>query len=295
MKPSERKDLAKAVPIAKYLGTLGFMPEKTTGSYRYYFSPLPGRNESHPSFLVRSKDGKWNDRGINNNWDDVISLVMQVEKCSFTKALDILLNIQGVSTEVNENPIKKNKTSAIEIIRTEYGFDFPLEYELKHRRINVNIAKKYCEQAYFRFPQSYKDPNKRHIAIAFKNDLGGYELRNSYLKISNTPKFYTYIPGEGNDRDFFEGFMDFLSYLTYKRVDKNKNHSYILNSLIYLPSLFDTMKKPGENNMYLDNDHAADLHIQELKDEGIKFNDKREMYMIYNDINDMLCNHARLI
>lgn len=293
MGPSERKLVAKSVSVAKYLATLGFMPERSTGSYSYYFSPIPGRNESHPSFLVRKKDGKWNDRGRDNEWDDVLSLVMKVEGCNFPQAIDKLVNIDG-SVASPEPKVSKNFSPSIEIDNIVYGFDFPLEYELKHRKINIYTAKDYCRQAFFRFPNSNKNPKKRHRAIAFKNDLGGYELRNSYLKVSTSPKYYTYLPGEGPDRDFFEGFVDFLSHLTANRMKKHKNHTYVLNSLIYLPLLFDTMKGEGENNLYLDNDNAADIHMKELDEEGIKYNDMRHIYMIYNDYNDMLVNNVKL-
>lgn len=291
MGPSERKLLAKSVPVAKYLASLGFVPESTTSSYSYYYSPIPGRKESHPSFLVRCRDGKWNDRGTNSEWDDVIALAMKVEECSFNEALDKLTGFEGTEAPPKE---RQGHKSSLVIDEVVYGFSFPLEYELKHRKVDVYTAKEYCKQAYFRFPNSRTKPYKRHMALAFKNDLGGYELRNSYIKVSNSPKYYTYIPGEGPDRDFFEGFMDFLSHLTYNRMKKHKNHTYVLNSLIYLPLLFDAMKEEGQNNLYLDNDSAADLHMQELEAEGIAYNDMRHIYMIYNDYNDMLINNVKL-
>jgi hypothetical protein len=287
------KKLAKAKSVVSYLSSLGFIPVKSTGSYYYYYSPLPGRNEKNPSFLVRKADGRWNDRGINNDWDDVISLAMQMNGCDFKKAVNILMDNSEIVIEKNheKNSTKEGPGVIIEDIKELHSNT--LIRELKRRRVNVDIASLYCKEGLIRFPKG-KNPERKSLFILFKNDLGGYECRNRFLKISNTPKYYTTIEGDTQDRDFFEGFIDFLSFLTFYKIERNKNFTYVLNSLIYLPVLHDDMKKPGFNNMYLDWGHFAEESLIDLRENRIPFEDKRDLYLMYDDINDMLRNYARL-
>lgn len=292
MKPVERKIEAKKVSVVNYLSSIGFMPIKETGSYFYYLSPLPGRNEKNPSFLVRKKDGKWSDKGINFKWDDVIELVMLLENCTFKQSIDILLgNIH--ETEIKEE-VKENIPSIVIKDMTEIS-SMSVINELKRRKINIDIAKIYCKEAFVVFPLSKTNNKKVHNFIAFKNDLGGYELRNRYLKISSSPKYFTRLKGRSLDKDIFEGFIDFLSFLTFNKTEKNINKSIILNSLIYLSAVYPDLNSEGLNNMYLDWGNAADLALKELKKDKIKYVDKRDMFLMYKDLNDMLRNYARLM
>lgn len=294
MGPSGLKQEAKTIPIVSYLGSLGFFPLKESGSYYYYLSPLPGRNEKTPSFLVRKKDNRWNDRGINSHWDDVLSLVMNIEKCNLKKAIDKLL---GAPKKIIGNGYREtfnNKSPAIEIKDVSPLKDNYLIKYLKRRKINIELAKKYCSEAIVVFPFSNFDPGKQHLMIAFKNDLGGYEFRCPYLKISSSPKYYTTIKGRYPDHDIFEGFIDFLSWLTYKNIEVPKNNSYILNSLIFLPFLYEKMTENGTNNIYINHGNAAEKSLLGLKENNVPFIDRRGDYLIYEDINDMLTNHAML-
>lgn len=293
MKFSDKKSLVKAISVVDYLSSLGFTPVRSSGSYHYYYSPLPGRNEKKPSFLVRTKDGKWSDRGQSRRWEDVIQLVIEMNNCSFPEAVDILLKFKDIPTIIKPQKIEKDDTPSILIEEVYELHSFPLIYELKSRCINIDIASIYCQEAWIRFPKGNK-PNKVHMVIAFKNDLGGYEFRNQYLKVSQLPKFYTTIPGTTPNRDLFEGFMDFLSFLTFYRIEHNHNNTYVLNSLIYINSLYDHMKQPGINRVYFDWDNAAEKHLTELKENDITYHDMRDLYFMYEDFNDMLKNHARL-
>ena len=56
-------------------------------------------------------------------------------------------------------------------------------------------------------------------AIGFPNVAGGYEVRNSFFKGCIAPKDITHIRQQGEQREkclVFEGFMDYLSFLTLR-------------------------------------------------------------------------------
>ncbi len=82
---------------------------------------------------------------------------------------------------------------------------------LRRRRIDKNIADKFCHEVVFKM----SDKEKEYIAIGFKNNVGGFELRNEYFKGSSHPKNVTYLDNKTtNNITVFEGFFDFLSYQT---------------------------------------------------------------------------------
>ena len=114
----------------------------------------------------------------------------------------------------------------------ERGLSSPalLSY-LQERGINTALAKKECREAHF------TNNGKRYFAIAFPNISGGYEIRNRYFKGCIAPKEISHIRQSGEPRKacyvkeishirqsgeprkacyVFEGFMDYLSFLTLR-------------------------------------------------------------------------------
>ena len=53
---------------------------------------------------------------------------------------------------------------------------------LRQRRIEKNIADKYCYEIIFEM-----NHKEKHHAIGFKNNTSGYVLRNEYFKGSSSP------------------------------------------------------------------------------------------------------------
>ena len=84
---------------------------------------------------------------------------------------------------------------------------------LQERGINIALAKKECSEAHF------THHGKRYFAIAFPNVSGGYEIRNRYFKGCIAPKEISHIRQSRTVREtcyVFEGFMDYLSFLTLR-------------------------------------------------------------------------------
>lgn len=83
---------------------------------------------------------------------------------------------------------------------------------LKSRQIPAVIARQYCSELVF---ELY---GKRFLAIGFKSEGGGYELRNQFFKGSSSPKeprlIKTGEQNESKELTVFEGFFSFLSFLT---------------------------------------------------------------------------------
>lgn len=92
----------------------------------------------------------------------------------------------------------------------------------------------------------YRIGGKPYFALAFKNDSGGYELRNPRFK-GSTSKDITHIRQKGEPRDtcfVFEGFMDFLSFRRLAAVELVKLKNRIVEIINQLPD--DWKNKKGK-------------------------------------------------
>ena len=105
---------------------------------------------------------------------------------------------------------------------------------LQERGINTALAKRECREAHF------TNNGKRYFAIAFPNISGRYEIRNRYFKGCIAPKEISHIRQSGEPRKacyVFEGFMDYLSFLTLRlencpqSPDFNRQDYMVLNSV----------------------------------------------------------------
>jgi hypothetical protein len=105
---------------------------------------------------------------------------------SFQQQKDTLFHLHENSL-INEGHAAE---TAIKIIASKQPITHPLLCRyLKERGINKNIADRYCHEVSFKL----NNKDREHVAIGFKNNAGGYELRNGFFKLSSAPKYVTYI------------------------------------------------------------------------------------------------------
>lgn len=92
----------------------------------------------------------------------------------------------------------------------------------------MSVAEKYFSEIVFR------NGDKTYSALGFKNDCDGYELRNEFFKGSSSPKDITTIKNSGGKVAVFEGFFDFLSFISLLTKKEVKESNFcILNSLSF--------------------------------------------------------------
>lgn len=164
---------------------------------------------------------------------------------------------------------------------------------LQERGINIGLAKRECRELRF------MNADKPYFAIGFPNMAGGYEVRNRYFKGCVAPKDITHIRQQDGQRCMcylFEGFMDYLSFLTI-RVRNNPQHPrldtqdyVILNSVSNLAKAESLLETYTQIGCFLDNDTAGRSTCKKLKEKfGERMLDKSMYYRDYKDLNDYLC------
>lgn len=271
------------ISIKSYLSELNILPAKDRGYYGLYYSPF--REDYNASMKVDFEKNLWMDYGANIG-GTLIDLVMKIEKCDVAKAISLFCEKEKFNRNEDfsfhgKNRIQNERTPAF-IIQSIRDIKNPaLINYLLERGINVNIAMHHCKEV------SYLVNDKYYFAIGYKNDINGYELRNKYFK-GCTSKAPT-TNRVGNDVcKVFEGFVDYLSYLTLKNTFHLQESSVVLNSVSNLEKAQSFIKSHNTIMTYLDNDEAGQRATFYLKSFGKNLINKSSHYQNHKDLNDYL-------
>ena len=227
----EDLSLIKRYSIVEYLERKGIKPVRRTPSYALYRSPL--REEMHPSLKVDTQKNLWIDYAEGRG-GSIIDLCMRLEGCTLSEAIRRL----GQNAPVNDtysflNDFAPNNTQPVMAVNgarrlIEISDTLPphfQEYLTKVRCINLEKAMPFLKCI------SYEVRGRRYQAIGFSNLSGGYELRDDKtFKGTIAPKDITPIfTDRAEPVCIFEGFMDFLSFLSMK--EEITNHCLVMNSV----------------------------------------------------------------
>jgi len=270
--------------IEKLLEENGFKPVYRKAEYGMYLSPL--RIEHDASFKVDYRRNLWFDFGIGRG-GNVYTLYMLLKNCSIQEAKSKLSPISDLSNSFLTIKEKKEiYDSPISVVSQDILHSPHLISYLDERKIPYYIARAYCSEIIV------KNGEKQHLAIGFKNDSGGWEIRNRYLKLGTSPKTISSIfTAKATDTcNMFEGFMDYLSLVALSDSKGVPGTSIILNSVINLPKSFNAIRQYSNINCYFDNDRAGNEAYNKLLEEFPLhyINDCSKYYRGYKDINDCL-------
>lgn len=87
----------------------------------------------------------------------------------------------------------------------------------------------------------------------------------------------------------FEGFMDYLSFLTIQKQQNAPVDVIVLNSLTNLPKIKNTFTAYKGIFTFFDNDQAGKKAVLELQSICNNVNDLSYFYFGYKDLNEYLC------
>lgn len=283
----------KKIKLADYLQSLGYTPVKQQGRSLWYKSPL--RNETDASFKVNTELNQWYDFGIGKG-GNIIALAAELyhsENVAYLleRIAERTPYIRPASFSFGE---QKTHNSSFQGVQVSELSSLALIDYLRGRGINIELAKRECKELRF------EHNGKPYFAIGFPNISGGYELRNRYFKGCLAPKDITHIRQQGELRDvcyLFEGFMDYLSFLTI-RVNNNPEEPrtneqdyMVLNSVTNLSKAEQLLRPYTRIGSFLDNDLAGQRAYENLKKMfGNRLQDMSHHYAGHKDLNDYLCH-----
>ena len=285
----------KRYPIVEYLDRKGIKPVRKTPTYAMYRSPL--REETHPSFKVDTEKNLWIDYGEGRG-GSIIDLCMRMEGCTLSEAIRRLgQNAPDNGTYNFLNDFVPNNSQPVMAVNgarrlIEISDTLPphfQEYLTKVRCINLEKAMPFLKCI------SYEIRGRHYQAIGFANLSGGYELRdNKTFKGTIAPKDITPIfTDRAEPVCIFEGFMDFLSFLSMK--EEITNHCLVMNSV---SNVVRTIRYLNDRHLthiraFLDNDEAGRRAVQDFIKAGFHVEDMNIHYKDFKDLNEYHVSRAR--
>lgn len=305
-----RADQARTIPIDRYLNAQGIKPARSRlgGRELWYSSPLR-QGDKTPSFKIDTHKNLWYDHGLGEG-GNIIDLVTHLCACDVRDALHHLertglyspagnvgytptlpgADVDAGTSGNHESAGEKEKQGggkALELISKS-----PLEHPallkyLSGRGINLNIARRYTSQIEFKAPQS----GGTYFGVGYPAGEG-FEARNALFKgFVGIGKAPTLHKGANPAKLMvFEGFIDFLSYLSMKNLEVPDGDALVLNSTAFKAKAIPHVTKAQyeEIQLFLDNDDAGDLvtaFICETDCPGT-ISDMRQHYATHVDLND---------
>lgn len=282
---------AKAIRLADYLQSLGYLPVKQQGSSLWYKSPL--REESEPSFKVNTGLNQWFDFGLGKG-GNILALARELYQDDYIPSL--LDKIAGQTPHIRPTSFsfrqQPSEPSFQQLKVRELARPALLRY-LQERGSDTDIAKSECKELHF------THNGKPYFAIGFGNVAGGYEIRNSFFKGCIAPKNITHIRQTEQQPEtcyLFEGFMDYLAFLTIRKLKQPqspdvKGQDYmVLNSVSNLNKAIEHLSHYERIHCFFDNDQAENKAcLESQRTFSYRVRDASIHYSGYKDLNDFLC------
>ena len=285
----------KRYSIVEYLERKGIRPVRKTPTYAMYRSPL--REETHPSFKVDTEKNLWIDYAEGRG-GSIIDLCMRMEGCTLSEAIRCLgqnASDNGTSSFLNDFvPNNSQPVMAVNGARRLIEISDTLpphlqDYLTKERCVNLEKATPFLKCI------SYEVRGRRYQAIGFANLSGGYELRDDKtFKGTIAPKDITPIfTDRAEPVCIFEGFMDFLSFLSMK--EEITNHCLVMNSV---SNVARTIRYLNDRHLthiraFLDNDEAGRRTVQDFIKAGFHVEDMNIHYKDFKDLNEYHVSRVR--
>lgn len=308
---------AKCIPISAYLEQQGFKPQKTRqgGRELWYHSPIRS-DDVNPSFKIDTIKNIWFDHGVATG-GNIINLVREMCSCDVRDALMHLEKTRlyssalskpitsaqiprGASRQVVAQSEAVGKNQASEGEKEKSGaFELVSKGPLKHpallqyltkRGIDHDVAREYLSQIEFKPPQRAGT----YFSLGYPSGEGfeaGNALFKGFVGIGKTVSFHD--KACATRLQIFEGFMDFLSYLSKDKPIQRIGAVLVLNSTNLWERALPYINDPRfvEVRLYLDNDDAGDAATRKLFESAqtpSKLADMRSYYEGYDDLNAWL-------
>ena len=264
-----------------------------------YRSPL--REEVHPSFKVDREKNLWIDYAEGRG-GSIIDLCIRLEGCTLSEAICRLeqnapdntthsysFTNRGISISPNQRENVTASGTRRLICLSDTLPPHLQEYLKKERCIDLEKATPFLKCI------SYEVRGRRHEAIGFANSSGGYELRdNKIFKGTIAPKDITPIfEDRAQPVCLFEGFMNFLSFLSMK--GEVTNQCLVMNSVSNVARSIHYLNKRNITSVraFLDNDDTGRKAVQEFVNAGFKVEDMAVYYKDFKDLNEYHVSRVR--
>lgn len=256
---------AKSIPLEDILKRYGHEPAARKGTDLWYLSPF--RRETAASFVVNTHKNVWYDHGEGQG-GTVIDLVSRLAgEPNVGRVLRIVAElVRGIvpAADARPNPVHHetaHEDGAVILSAGDIVHPALIRY-LASRGLSVNAMPRHLREV------RYEARGRTYFGLGFRNDAGGYEIRNERFKGCVGHKGITVLAGEpAGTVDLFEGFMDFLSWPELSG-ERPAGTMVVLNSVGLLDRAFPLIasREGAEFRCFFDTDAAGRKALSRLRD-----------------------------
>ena len=274
-----------------------------------FYCPL--RKDKNPSIYINEVKNVWYDNGGIIDGGGIISFINYLYQKPLNDTSSALRILDGIYPELKypskkiRNKIPRSHIKKIESYYQNYGkkeesesslalisvknlFSYPLKDYLQHiRRINLSIAVNFVKEIKYK----HKPTDKVFYAIGFKSG-STWAVRSKLFKgfISSGCSVTTFDL-KTDEVLLFEGFIDFLTYLTIKGSSNLNCSVIVMNSASFVQHAIkwiESRSKIKKIVYFRDNDQAGLKTLDIIKNNlnNVSVIDQSDKYKPYKDLNE---------
>jgi DNA primase len=246
-------------------------------------------SDTTPSFSVNDKAGTWYDHGEGKGGNIIDFALRYWPGLTFPEVMEKILSVSrssplpaSINFQRKAKAIEEPKYGILKI--RELGHNNILTTYLESRGI-ADVAADRLQEVYY----YVEDENKfrsNYFATGWLNETGSWEVRNAYFKGCLGKKAITFIPNSDRRLAVFEGYFDYLSWLTDNPFATES--VLVLNSLALLQLGLAKARSYRDVYLYFDHDPSgerATLDFKQAKPDAI---DCSGIYKGFNDYNEKI-------
>lgn len=276
--------------ITDLLTRLGYEPVKRVRNEQLYLSMLRD-SDTTPSFSVNNKLGTWFDFGEGKGGNIIDFGLRYWPELSFSEVLEKIVatcssSLNGLSPAINyKRQVVIAKEPNYEILEIKkLGNNIALQNYLESRGLSDVAEGRLKEIYYYVVDEDKKRSN--FFAVGWQNEHGAWEIRNLHFKGCLGHKAISFIPNSEKKLAVFEGFFDYLSWLTKNPFAPDS--VLVLNSLALLQAGITKAESFRDISLYFDNDPSGRQATIDFTATLYWAKDSSGIYAGYNDFNELI-------
>ena len=269
------------IGLVDFLASIGIQPKKRKAWRYYYCSPLAGHPAHRATFIVNRRSNRWRET-ITRQSGALIDLAVQLYHCTIG---ELTATLRSASPVPQTGPLEAlDHTPLVTIDKTHPIRSTYLERHLWECRIPLHVAHRYLMEAWYR-----RDDNTFH-ALAFPNNVGGFEVfdRNRHFRVP--PLGLTLITHQSQDIAIFRNVFDLLTFAALFTGPVQKFPDFlILNAPIPFQTVQQIIMSYHHKHLFLPNDAAGTAFVNQATLTLQNYHDHRTLYAGYPTMNDWNC------
>jgi len=284
------KDVKDTYSIVDLLSHLGYEPAKRVGNETLYLSMLRD-SDTTPSFSVNEKRGTWFDFGESKGGTIIDFGLCYWPRLSFNEVMEKIIEtcsgnrrIALCTNNYKRQPVTDKQPNYALLDIKEIGNNSVISGYLSARGVGT-VAKGRIKEIYY-YVEGDDKKRSNFFAAGWQNEQGGWEVRNLNFKGCLGHKAISFIPNSEKRLSVFEGYFDYLSWLTENPFAPDS--VLVLNSLSLLQPAIGKAEGFVNISVYFDNDPSGRQATTYFLAALPWTIDRASIYKGYNDYNDRI-------